>query len=296
MVEKIIPEHPLAEVFGFPISNVSDQASRHRNNRLCPFNNRVPNCTKDRASDPLGVCSIFDEGEIAITSPVRFRQDWLIAEDAASFFFPVGSSWTSLTEVRLNDKDGKSAGNIDVVLVSYDERGRVVDFGALEVQAVYISGNVRRPFEHYMEDPTGRQDMVWRGRQHYPRADYLSSSRKRLAPQLLFKGGILNAWGRKIAVAMDKNLFQTLPDIAETTPESAEVAWLVYDLQPNATGTEYVLSRHRILYTSFETALTHITMPAPGNESKFIEHLQTKLDRKLEDDNSPDAPTIEVEL
>ena len=296
MTEKLIPQHPLAEVFGFPVTNVSERAERYRYNRLCPFNNRVPSCTKDKASDPLGVCSIFDEGEIAVTCPIRFRQDWIIAEDAAGFFFPAGASWTSLTEVRLNDKDGKSAGNIDVVLVSYNGRGRVLEFGALEVQAVYISGNVRRPFEHYMEDPSARRNMVWRGRQHYPRADYLSSSRKRLAPQLIFKGGILNAWGRKLAVAMDKNLFQTLPELVETNRETAEVAWLVYDLQSNSTGTEYMLSRHRVLYTSFETALTQITRPEPGGEPDFIERLQAKLDKKLEDDNSPDAPTIEVDL
>ena len=48
-----------------------------------------------------------------------------------------------MTEVRLNDANGKSAGNIDVVPVSYDNDGKVLDFGALEVQAVYISGNVR---------------------------------------------------------------------------------------------------------------------------------------------------------
>lgn len=297
MIEKRIPTHPLAEVFGFPVSNVSEQAKRYRDNRLCPFNNRVPSCTKDKASDPLGVCSIFvDDGEIAVTCPVRFRQDWIIAEDAANFFFPSGTSWTSLTEVRLNDMNSKSAGNIDVVLVSYNERGRVVDSGALEVQAVYISGNVRRPFEYYMEDPSSRQDMVWRGRQYYPRADYLSSPRKRLAPQLIFKGGILNAWGRKMAVAMDKSFFQTLPKLEETTREKAEVAWLVYDLELNPAATQYTLSRHQVLYTRLETALTQITRSDPGDESEFIERLQTKLDEKLENGNPPDAPTIEVEL
>ena len=55
----------------------------------------------------------------------RFRQDWLILEHAAAFFFPAGTKWTSLNEVRLPDRHGRSAGNIDVVLVSYDERGRI---------------------------------------------------------------------------------------------------------------------------------------------------------------------------
>ena len=192
-------KHPLAEVFGFPAENTSEEASRYRKLRLCPFNNRVPNCTKDKADNPLGVCSVLSDNGIAVTCPVRFRQYWLIAEDAAKFFFPQGTTWTSLTEVRLNDKNGDSAGNIDVVLVAYDSKGKVTDFGALEVQGVYISGNVRRPFEFYMENPAANVNMDWRGKSNYPRPDYLSSSRKRLAPQLLYKGGILNAWGKKIA-------------------------------------------------------------------------------------------------
>src|SRR2546426_12509142 len=85
------------------------------------LHNKVPNCTKDKALDPLGVCSIYSEsGEATITCPIRFREDWIIAEDAASFFFPGGTSWTCLTEIRLKDGNGLSSGNINVVLVAYD--------------------------------------------------------------------------------------------------------------------------------------------------------------------------------
>lgn len=112
-----MPHHPLAEVFGFPANNFSAEASRHRAKRLCPYNNKVPNCTKDKAREPLGVCSVYDGESIAITCPIRFRQNWLIADDAAAFFFGENVRWTSLTEVRLPDKYGRSAGNIDIVLV-----------------------------------------------------------------------------------------------------------------------------------------------------------------------------------
>jgi len=192
------PKHPLAEVFGHLTEDQSPNAERYRNLRLCPFNNKAPNCTKDKAKDPLGVCSVLHEGVAAITCPIRFREEWLITDDAASFFFPEGVSWSSLTEVRLNDAAGKSAGNIDVVLVAYDGHGRVFDFGALEIQAVYISGNVRDPFEHFMQNPKERGNMDWSTQPNYPRPDYLSSSRKRLAPQLLFKGGILHSWKKRI--------------------------------------------------------------------------------------------------
>jgi hypothetical protein len=284
--------HPLAEVFGFPPRNLSADATRYRKFKLCPFNNKVPNCTKDKADNPLGVCSVFHGDSLAITCPVRFRQDWLIAENAAAFFFQEGASWTSLTEVRLNDKNGNLAGNIDIVLVAYDATGKVTDFGALEIQAVYISGNVRRPFEHYMQNPASHGDMDWRKETNYPRPDYLSSSRKRLAPQLLYKGGILNTWHKKIAVALDEGFFATLPDLRETDSARADVAWLVYNLELNRAQSQYQLRKRRVIYTRFSDSLDQITRPDAGEPGEFIERLQEKLDEKLENSNPPDTGTI----
>lgn len=289
-----MPNQPLVEVFGFPPTNLSAAAARYRKLKLCPFNNKVPNCTKDKADNPLGVCSVFHGDNVAITCPVRFRQDWLIAEDAAAFFFPEGTSWTSLSEVRLNDKNGNTAGNIDIVLVAYDSTGKVTDFGALEVQAVYISGNIRRPFEYYIENPAERANMDWRKETNYPRPDYLSSSRKRLAPQLLYKGGILNKWNKKIAIALDKGFFSTIPDLRETSAEKANFVWLVYDLDVKQSMNQYFLRRCRTVYTVFSESLDQIVRPEVGKPSEFVQNLQEKLDEKLEGNNSPDTKTIDI--
>ena len=283
MPNRATPTHPLAEVFGFAAGDMSPTAIRHRTNRLCPFNNKIPNCTKDKAQDPLGVCSILHETDIAITCPIRFRQGWLTADDAAEFFFKPDAKWTTLTEVRLKDAEGGSAGNIDVVLCAYDRTGKVYDFGALEIQAVYISGNVRTPFEHYMETPLSRHNMDWTSEANYPRPDYLSSSRKRLAPQLIFKGGILNAWGKKTAVALNSGFFRTLPHLPEVSKEEADMAWLVYDLTPpTKPGEHFQLFREKVVYTRFEPALTQITRSSPGRMEDFLQHLQSKVDEKLE--------------
>ena len=91
------PVQPLAEVFGHLLTDHSAKADRYRSRRLCPFNNKVPNCTKDKAKNPLGVCSVLHERSTVITCPIRFREDWLIADDAASFFFDDGTRWSSLT-------------------------------------------------------------------------------------------------------------------------------------------------------------------------------------------------------
>lgn len=275
---------PLAEVFGHFVEYLSPKANRYRSGRLCPFNNRVPNCTKDKAKNPLGVCSVFHDGVPAITCPIRFREDWLITDDAASFFFGDGVAWSSLTEVRLNDASGKSAGNIDVVLVAYDDSGKVFDFGALEIQAVYISGNVRDPFEYYMKNPKAHAQMDWSAQPNYPRPDYLSSSRKRLAPQLLYKGGILHSWRKKTAVALNKSFFETLPPLKTVSKPKADIAWLIYDLQlVREEGQERLtLTKTDEIFTEFEPALISITTSSPGNIDDFITLLQEKLDEHLE--------------
>lgn len=277
----------MAEIFGFRIDNMTSEAERYRQHRLCPFNNRVPSCTKDKANDPLGVCSIYDDNNVTITCPVRFRQDWLIATDAAEFFFSPEKKWTALTEIRLQDRHGKSAGNIDVMLVSFDEEGKITDFGALEVQAVYISGNIRRPFIEYMSEPLNWANLDWSTKKDYPRPDYLSSSRKRLAPQLIYKGGILNAWGRKMAVAVDSNFFATLPVLSQVPKDQADVAWLIYDLESNVDKGRYKLIHSQTVYTQFASALQRITNADPGSERDFLKILQRKLDEKQLGSSSP---------
>ncbi len=285
------PQQPLGEVFGFPATNLSVDAEHYRQNRLCPFNNKVPSCTKDKANDPLGVCSVIHEGKPVITCPIRFRQDWRIAVDAAAFFFPKGTAWTSLVEIPLKDGDGLAAGNIDVVLVSYDDQGRLLDFGALEVQAVYISGNVRQPFEYYMQNRHAELDMDWSRRPLYPNPDYLSSSRKRLAPQLLYKGTILKGWGKKQAVAVQRSFYGTLPDLPRVSPDEADLVWLIYDLEHNPERDVYTLTLAESIYSNFQPALDRITKPKVGPIEPFMHDLQIRLDAKLTG-AAPDAPTL----
>jgi hypothetical protein len=294
MYTNVISSQPLAEVFGHPVDDQSSKANRYRSKRLCPFNNKVPSCTKDKAKNPLGVCSIYHADKPVITCPIRFREEWLITDDAASFFFKEDATWSSLTEVRLNDADGKTAGNIDVVLVAYDSNGDIYDFGALEIQAVYISGNVRNPFEYYIRDTKKWASMDWSKELNYPRPDYLSSSRKRLVPQLLFKGGILHSWKKKMAVALNKSFCCTLPPIGCVSKQEADIAWLIYDLeliQDHNGQKKYILKKIDEIYTEFEPALLTITTPAPGKIDAFISLLQEKLDEQLE--SPPVNETIE---
>lgn len=293
-----LPKQPLAEVFGYPIDNFSQAAERHRRLHLCPFNNKVPNCTKSRVENPIGVCSVYDASQTAtVTCPIRFREDWYIVEHAASFFFPEGVNFTSLTEVKLNDKFGKSAGNIDIVLVSYDDVGRLKDFGSLEVQAVYTSGTISAPFQQYIADPAKNANLNWRRHKNYPRPDFLSSSRKRLAPQLIYKGGILHAWKKKMAVAVDSQFFATLPSMEEVARDEAELAWIVYDLKHDIVENRRHLTLARTVYTRFIPTLDRITKSEPGEVQEFVDFLQDKLNEVLSMGsgiaNTPDTASLQ---
>jgi hypothetical protein len=281
--------NPLAEVFGFPILNDTSKAKRYRDRKLCPFNNKVPNCTKDKANDPLGVCSVFHEGNPVITCPSRFREEWIIIENAAKFVFSEKTHWTSISEIKLLDKNGQSAGNIDFVLVAYNDKGQLIDFTSLEVQGVYISGNLRNPFESYLKKPTRKFD--WSVGYNFPKPDYLSSSRKRLIPQMLYKGGIFKSWEKKQTVALQKSFFETLPTLPTVDKKEADIAWFLYDLVLDNETKTYNLSLSETIYTKFEPALLKVTTPEPGDITDFIEILQSRLDDRLEG-NPPDNPSL----
>lgn len=269
---------PLAEVFGFPIDIQSERAVRYRENKLCPFNNIVSNCTKNSIEFPLGVCSLNHKEKPVIICPIRFREDWKIVSDAAAFIFDGKITWTHVGEVRLKDRFGKSAGNIDYVLVAYDDKGRVLDFGSLEVQAVYISGNLTGPFSTYLENPT--PDFSWTQAFKYPKPDYLSSSRKRLVPQIIAKGSILKQWNKKQAVALQTAFYNTLPPLPEVDKSDSDFAFFLYDLATVKKEKRLELKLSKIVYTKFAIALEQIAKFEAGSITDFTQLLQKKLDAK----------------
>lgn len=286
-------KHPLGEVFGFPLTNQGERALHFRRNKLCPFGNIVPNCTKDKVEAPLGVCSILsNHGEAIVTCPVRFREDWIIVENAAKFAFPENAEWTSFSEIKLIDSYGQSAGNIDYVVVWFDKLTRkIIDFASVEVQGVYISGNLRNSFEDYMQHPS--VDFEWNGK-NFPHPDFLSSSRKRLIPQMLYKGGIFKAWRKKQCVAIQESFFNSLPELPEVAKEKADIAWFLYDLVLNEEDNRYHLVLSRTVYTEFSAALNTVITPNPGNIGDFVDLLQAKLDEKQ--NISPEKPKTIVDF
>ena len=72
----------------------SERAQRYKDNKLCPYNNIVSNCTKNSLDFPLGVCSLYHKDKPVIICPIRFREDWTMISDAARFIVGEHSDWT----------------------------------------------------------------------------------------------------------------------------------------------------------------------------------------------------------
>lgn len=285
----MIIDQPLAEVFGNPIDNQDKDACRNRKIHFCPYNNRVPNCTKDRANDPLGVCSIFEEGKPTVICPIRFREKWLIIENAANIFFDENTTWTTVTDVKMYDKFHTYIDTLEFVLVSFDNRGTIIDFAAIDTQAAFVNRDIRKNFNSYISNPE-----KYLLKEHKPTSfvDYISTIHHKIAPQLIYRGSVFHNWGKKTALVIDEGLLNSLPSFTEVEKENAEIIWLVYALVPNEQTNKLELELKKIIYTLFEPTLFEITKVEAGSLDDFVAELQSRLDNHLNKGYPPEAPTL----
>jgi hypothetical protein len=275
-----VPKLPLCEVFGYPADNFSQDAIRNRQNKLCPFKNINPQlCTKDKANDPLGVCSIWEGKNPVITCPARFLQDRKILVDTKKFLLSNTLDPKIIFEVGLVDLSKRPIGRIDCVLIDEDANGKITDFGALEIQAVYISGNIRRHFEYYIADPANRHNQTNPNPLNPPRPDWLSSV-KRIVHQFNSKGTILiNAWGKRMALVAQiqfYNNFKLIHGIPEIEENDADIGIFLYNHIYDPEKNVYNLCLERTIYIKFDELLKRFSSIEAGNVEDFISVLEAK--------------------
>jgi len=265
--------HILYEVFGYPSIDFSDEAKKARKERLCPFKGGSEKCTKDKASDPLGVCTLEWEEKPIIVCPYRFLgiPDLLgtIAQELLGT-----TNFQLLPEVPLKNAADQIVGNLDSVLI-FSKDGEIKDFVGVEFQSVYISQNLRRYFDLYNENPeefiSNKPALKTR-----PRPDFLSSV-KRLNYQLLYKGAIFSAWQKKIAVVLQQPLWDTISSrgsgISEVDLQSPEchIVWYIVDYE----GPLLVIKKKLcVSFSEFKNKFFNID---PQSVENFVEYLSGKL-------------------
>ena len=264
----------IAEVFGHAVENLSDRAKADRKNKCCPFRNSP--CTKSSKSDPIGVCSLSDGVHAAALCPVRFLERDRIFNDAARLAFGKDVSYGVFPEVRVLriDADNGSGhsgkiGKVDFILGEI-EGGQVVDFAAVEVQAVYFSGKeIRTPMRYFLK--SGKLDEGGSER----RPDFRSSAQKRLIPQLQLKVPIFRRWGKKFFVVVDSQFFNALPEFPHTTHPNSEITWLSYPIERKGKG--YTMKAPSVIYSEWDEVRNAMREGTPSEPSEIVDELQSKL-------------------
>ena len=265
----------ISEIFGHGVENQSELAWKDRESKNCPF--RGTPCTKSSIPDPIGICSLASGDQAAALCPVRFLENDRIFTDAAGIAFGENAEFGVFPEVRILKilgaaKSGgdKKIGKVDFLLGKI-ESGHVVDFCAVEVQAVYFSGGAIRPaLSHFL---THRKlDLTISDR----RPDFRSSAQKRLMPQLQLKVPVFRRWGKKFFVVVDSQFFGELPTFGKTIAANSELTWLNYPIQKAESG-KFELEAPEIIYSEWDEVRNALREGVAPDPSEIVSELEAKL-------------------
>jgi hypothetical protein len=306
----LTPRFGIGEWFGFNLTELSGEERRQlaaevlkpkkeRPLRPCPFQARKKDavCTKEG-----GVCSLRlysyathqdtgraigvpvqgQQGELRATCPYRFHQDldvfrWVgetILGDPNPML--VGEVGFLETEASTDSEGGDDVGRIDMVLVnSQTLEASSISWAALEIQAVYFSGNAMKGEFEAFSDPGVDWAIFPAGRR---RPDYRSSGPKRLMPQLQIKVPTLRRWGKKMAVVVDRAFFDSIGEMDKVAHLSnADIAWFIVRFEEVKGQKINRIVRDEVRYTTLERSVEGLTggkpVPLPVFEARIAEKI-----------------------
>lgn len=314
----LAPRFGIGEWFGFDLSQISATERRHlaaaalahpaRGSMPCPFQALKPDAACTKAG---GVCSLRlyaaeeqhgrrvavpvagPPGYLRSTCPYRFHEQRLVFRWVGEHI--LGDPDPLLvTEVPFleappssDNEGGDDVGRIDMVLVRQTTQPSM-DWVALEIQAVYFSGDamrqefvaLSRPDVDWLVFPSGRR-----------RPDYRSSGPKRLMPQLQIKVPALRRWGKKMAVVVDRSFFDSIGDMDDVSDISnADIAWFIVRFESAAGNRQATMVLDEVRYTTLERSVEGLTggrpVPKPVFEQRISDKLRSRLAAAVNDHGS----------
>lgn len=312
MVKVLAPRFGIGEWYGRSFINLTIPERQQfagiaikqtkANAPTCPFKPQTEKttlCTKKGGICSLrlyeatasGACSPVkgDDGKLRITCPHRFKQNGTVFSTVATKMLgipnpkvatevrflqrhSVGVAELDISDASTDERKSEDVGNIDVVLV--DTEKPYLDWCALEIQAVYFSGEkMGSLFDHISTFTSPSIPFPDKVR----RPDYRSSGPKRLMPQLQIKVPTLRRWGKKMAVVVDVPWFNTNVVGVETVSDlsNADIAWFLVDFDE---GTDPVtLTMAGIQLQTLERAVEGLTGGFPVSLDTFEKKILAKL-------------------
>ena len=240
----------------------------------------------------MGVPVDGPQGSLRATCPYRFHEsldvfNW-VGETILGDPDPLKISEVGFLEAAstTDSEGGDDVGRIDMVLVSTQTPiGAPMEWAALEIQAVYFSGNAMRGEFKAFEDRSVEWLIYPAGKR---RPDYRSSGPKRLMPQLQIKVPTLRRWGKKMAVVVDRAFFDSIGEMDNVNDISnADIAWFVVRFDEVEGGLRRRIVRDEVRYTTLERSVEGLTGGKPVPLSVFEGRINTKR---------PASPAAAVEL
>ena len=251
----------------------------------CPFRMGGGPCTKRggvcsfRLYENVGDTAVPLSGPaigLRVLCPRRFEQDMSIFQWVGETI--LGTSTPEIvTEIGFLRAEDTNAfvGRIDMILANQGAGPGQLNWCALEIQAVYFSGpSMREEFRRIRADE--HESPPFPGRIRRP--DYRSSGPKRLMPQLQIKVPTLRRWGKKMAVVVDRDFFESLGDMEEVDDlSSGDIAWFTVTFEEDDTGRHFRLVRDTVHVTTLERAIEGLTGGSPVALGEFENSIRAKL-------------------
>lgn len=207
--------------------------------------------------------------------------------DIGRFAFGENRRILVVPEVRLLkiQNTGKKIGKVDFLLALLDETDNPINFVAVEVQTVYVSGESTRPaFQKFLT--TGMFD-----RNSRRRPDFRSSAQKRLMPQLSLKVPVFRRWGKRFYIAVDDTFFNNLPKLKEVAENSAEITWFVYPIVRNDSG--FSMRDPLLVHTQWDDVLSSLREGDAPSADEILGDLR-RAQNLLKKSKSKDKVKIKV--
>ncbi|MEW6762576.1 MAG: NotI family restriction endonuclease [Pseudomonadota bacterium] len=305
------PKFGIGEWYGYRLTELTSEQRRHyATENLKPKKDRAPQpcpfkplksdakCTKDGgvcslrsyayASHPdngraVGIPLEGKAGSLRATCPHRFNEgldiySWvgetILNDPKPKLVGEVGFLEAGATVD--NEVGGEDVGRIDMVLVSSKAAtGTPMVWSALEIQAVYFSGNAMTGEYKAYEDPAVNWVSYPAGQR---RPDYRSCGPKRLMPQLQIKVPTLRRWGKKMAVVVDRAFFDSIGEMDHVADISnADIAWFIVRFEEVEGQSRARITRDEVRYTTLERAVEGLTGGKPVALSTFEQRIGGKV-------------------
>lgn len=310
----ISPRFGIGEWFGLNLMQLTAEDRRQfasnvlkpkkeRPSQPCPFQALKTDavCTKDggvcslrlysQGTHPTNGCAVGvpvegKQGELRATCPYRFHDEldvfrWVgetILNDPDPLL--VGEVGFLEAGASTDSEGGDDVGRIDMVLVSaMTPKVAPMNWAALEIQAVYFSGNAMRGEFDAFNDDAVNWVIFPAGRRH---PDYRSSGPKRLMPQLQIKVPTLRRWGKKMAVVVDRAFFDSIGEMDNVAEISnADIAWFIVRFEEVEGQKRTRIVRDEVRYTTLERSVEGLTggkpVPLPLFETRIAEKIKSRL-------------------